>query len=150
MEEEQSKVEQRSRHRFAIDKDMLFWEMPTARAYKQDRRLIVQRVMPPRLGVVESDCSAHRIAEVHLTFDQVVPGRRIGILEIGHEDIGAAIEGVDHHLAVGRTGDLDAAVLNVARERRDPPVGLTNCAGLGQKIGLPPGIEPLLQFGPAV
>src|ERR1700756_1793057 len=105
--------------------------------------------MSARVSVVEGNRSAHRITEVNLTFDQIVPGRRVGILEIGHEDIGAAIECVDYHLAVGRAGDLDTAVLNVAGDRCYSPVCLTDRLGLWQKIGFPAGLEPFLKFGSA-
>ena len=82
-----------------------------------------------------------------MSFDQIVPARRRRVLEIGHVDIGAAIQRVDHHLAVGRAGDLDAAVLDVARDRCHPPVAVADRLGLGQEIGLPPGIEPALDVG---
>ena len=124
-------------------------QMPAARAHEQHRGLVVQRVMPPGCRIVEGDRAAHRVAQVDLAFDQVVPGRRGGVLEVGHEDIGAAVERVDHHLAVGRAGDLDPAIVEVARDRRHPPVAIADRLGLGQKIGLPAGIEPLLDCSAA-
>ena len=44
----------------------------------------------------------------------------VGVLEVGHEAAGARVERVDDELAVGRPGDLDAAVL-VVRARRARP-----------------------------
>ena len=44
----------------------------------------------------------------------VRPGRRVRVLEVGHEDVRAGVERVDHHLALDRAGDLDAAVAQVA------------------------------------
>ena len=149
VKEEQREVEERAGHRLAVDEDVLFRQMPAARPHEQHRGLAVQRIMPPRLRVIEGDRPAHRITEIGLAFDQVVPGRRIGVLEIGHEDIGAAIQRIDHHLAVGRAGDLDAAVLKVARDRRHPPVAVADRLGLRQEIGLPSGIEPALDLGAA-
>ena len=100
--------------------------------------------MPPRLRIVEGDRAAHCIAEVDLAFDQIVPAGCVGVLEISHKDIGAAIERVDHHLAVGRAGDFDAAVLNIAGDRHDPPLGVPDRLGLGQEIGFPRRVEALL------
>src|SRR5262249_22975201 len=82
-------------------------------------------------------------------FDQVLPGRRIGVLEISHEDVGAAIERVDHHLAVGRAGDLDPAILNVAWYWGYPPITGADRLGFRQEIRFPPCVEPLLQFSAA-
>ena len=47
-----------------------------------------------------------RVAEVALPLDDVRPGRRARVLEVGHEDARAGVERVDHHLAVDRAGDL--------------------------------------------
>ena len=44
-----------------------------------------------------------------------VPGRGVGVLEVGHEDVRAGVQGVDDHLPVGRAGDLDAPVEQVRR-----------------------------------
>jgi len=128
---------------------VLFRKVPAARADEQHRRLVVQRIVPTGFGIVEGDLPPHCVAEVHLPFDQIVPARRRRVLEIGHVDVGPAIERVDHHLAVGRTGDLDTAVHDVARDRRHPPVAVADRLGLGREIGLPPGIEPALDVGAA-
>ena len=111
VKKEQCEVEERTRHRLAVDEHVCFRQMPAPRPYEQYGRFAVQGVMPSGLRVVEGDRAAHRISEIGLAFNQVLPGRRIGILEIGHEDIGAAVQRIDHHLAVGRPSNLDAAVL---------------------------------------
>src|SRR5215467_10412227 len=94
--------------------------------------------MPPRLRIFEGDRTAYRIDQIDLSFNQVLPGRRVGVLEIGHEDIGAAVQRIDYHLAVGGAGDLDAAVPKVLRDRRYPPVAVADCLGLGQEIRFQP------------
>ena len=92
--------------------------------------------------------AAHRVAQVDLAFDQIVPAGRVGVLEIRHVDIGAAIERVDHHLAVDRTGDFDAAVEQILGQRRHGPIRLADALGLRREIGPPAGIEPGLGLGP--
>ncbi len=149
VKEEQREIEERAGHRVAVDEHVLFREMPAARAHEQHGGLVVQRIMPARLGIVEGDRPAHRVVEVRLALDHVLPGRRVRILEIGHEDAGAAIERVDHHLSVGRAGDLGAAVLDVPRDRCNPPVAVADRLGLGQEIRFPAGIEPVLDLGAA-
>ncbi len=106
--------------------------------------------MPAGFGIVKGDRAAHRIHQIRLAVDHVVPGRRVGVLEIGHEHARPAIEGVDHHLAVGRAGDFDAPVLDVVRDRRHPPIAVADRFGFGEKIGFPPAIEALLDFAAAV
>ena len=73
-----------------------------------------------RAGV--GDGAVDRVAQVDLAVEVVSPGGRVGVLEIGHEDAGAGVQGVDDHLAVDRPGDLDAAVLQVRGDRRHLPV----------------------------
>ena len=47
----------------------------------------------------------------YLSCDQVVPSGAVGVLKVGHVHVGPAVQRIDHHLAVGRSGDLNAAVL---------------------------------------
>jgi hypothetical protein len=63
------------------------------------------------------------VHEVDLSTDHVVPRGRVRILEIGHENTGAGIKRVEHHLAVGGAGDLDAAVLKIVGNGADFPFG---------------------------
>ena len=61
-----------------------------------------------------------RVDQVHVPLDLVAPGRGVRVLEVGHEALGARVERVDDELAVGRPGDLDAAVGVVAARRQRP------------------------------
>ncbi len=106
--------------------------------------------MPAGFGIVEGNGSAHRVVQIRLALDQIVPGRRVRVLEIGHVNAGAAIQCVDHHFAVDRAGDLGAAVLDVARDWGHPPIGVADRLGLGREVGLPAGVEPVLDVGPAI
>ena len=98
----------------------------------------------PVVGSVKSIVPRPAVPQIDLALDHVGPGRRVGVLEVGHEDLGAGIERVDDHLAVDRAGDLDAAVQEVGRDRRDLPVALAECSRLGQEIGQLAGVEALL------
>ena len=84
------------------------------------------------------------IAQVDLAFDQVVPGRRGRILEIGHEHIRAGIERVDDHLAVDRPGDFHAAIAQRLRDFSDTPIRFADRARLGEEIGQCTGVETRL------
>ena len=97
--------------------------------------------------------------------DHVVPRRGVGVLEVGHEPVGARVQRVDRHLAIGRPGDLDPPLLHVLRDGRDGPVALADLARVGQEVEhlplgqprapapprleqlLAPGAEPALQLG---
>jgi len=50
-------------------------------------------------------------------------------------------EGVDHHLPVHGTGDLDAPLEQVGTDRGDGPVALANVARLGEEIGELAGVD---------
>ena len=117
----------------ALHQKMFLRQVPSARAHEQRSRLLVELVLLA-FGAGEADLAPHRIAQVHLAIDHVAPGGRGRILKIGHEDIGAGIERVDHHLAIDRAGNLDAAVLEIGRNGRDAPLTLANGGRFRQKI----------------
>ena len=92
------------------------------------------------------------MASVRLTLalQQVLPGGGEGVLEVGHEDLGPRVEGVDHHLAVDRAGDLHPPVLEVGRHRGHAPVALPHGARLGQEVRAHPGVQLPLALRPAL
>src|SRR5919197_2861733 len=125
---------------------MALREVPAARPDDQRRRLLAERVR--LLRGLEPDRPAHRVAEVRLALDDVRPGRRARILEVGHEDARARVQRVDHHLPVDRPRDLAAPVAEVGRRGRDRPVGLAYVPGLLEEVrpaaALAPQLEELL------
>src|SRR6266545_4855771 len=90
--------------------------MPAARPDQQRCDLVLQAVLL-RPGV-QRDRAVNGIDQVRLAFDTVPPGRRVRILEIGHEHPGARVQGVDHHLPLDRTRDLDPPIEQIARRLR--------------------------------
>src|SRR5262249_24874121 len=84
---------------------------------------------------LERDRALDRVGEVLLSADDVGPRRRVRILEVGHVDAGARVERVDDHLAVDRrTGDLDAPILDVGRDRSDAPVRFPHGTCLREEV----------------
>ena len=142
VEEVQREIEDAAGHRLAVDGDVLLVQVPAARPRQQHRGPVVQPVALAAL--LEGDGAAHRVAQVDLAVDHVEPGRAVGVLEVRHEGGGAAVERVDHHLAVGRPGDLDAAVEHVLRLRRDLPFGVADFFRFRQEIRQLARIEFLL------
>ena len=116
-------------------------------------------------GVSNASFPADGVADRDLASDDVRPTRAEGVLEIGHEHGRPRVQGVDHHLRLGRPGDLHAPVVEVRRGRRDPPLGRPDLRGGGQEVRplacrdprvalCPPsqqgralGAEPALQVG---
>ena len=94
--------------------------MPSPRANHQRRRRIAERV-GLSVGALESQSPPHRSHAIELAADDIGPGWRQGIFKIGHEDLGAGVQRVDHHLGVGGAGDLDPAVPQVQGRRRNDP-----------------------------
>ena len=131
-EEVEAEVEQAGRDRRAVDLEVPLLEVPAARTHEQRRRLVVQRVL--LLARIQGDRPLERVREIHLAFDAVLPGRRVGVLEVGHEHLGARVERVDHHLPVDRARDLDPAVLDLRRHGLDAPVALADVPRLGQEV----------------
>ena len=93
----------------------------------------VKRVVPCPPARCSSMVSRDGVVEVDLAGDHVVPVRGVGVLQVGEPHRGAGVERVDRHLALGRTGDLDAAVAQRRGRGRDPPVRLTDLDGLRQE-----------------
>ena len=86
---------------------------------------------------------ADGFGEIPLSFDDVLPGRGEGVLDVGHENPGSRIEGVDHHLAVDRAGDLDAAVVEVHGSGCNPPLGLAHRRRFRKKVERSTGLDLL-------
>ena len=145
VEEEETEIEERGRDGFAIDQKVLFHQVPAARADHQDGRGLAHFV-ELSLGAGVGDGAAHGIAQVDLSLDDVAPGGRVGIFEIGHEDVGAGIERVDDHLAVDRAGDFDAAVQKVGWDRGHLPVAIPYVRRGRQKLRHGSGVDFLLAF----
>ncbi len=91
--------------------------------------------------IVIGDRAPHRVAQIDLALDEIVPARRVRVLEIGHEDVGAGIQRVDDHLAIGRAGDLDVAIEQIPRQWRHRPIGVTDTARLDGEVGSPAFVE---------
>ena len=117
MEEIQAEIEDGARHALAIDDHVGFIQMPAARAANQRGGLVVELVAlaPIALVFLEADRASRGIAQIDLALHHHVPGRRRGVFETGHEAVRAAVERVDHHLAVTRPGDLDAPIGQICR-----------------------------------
>ena len=147
-EEVEAEVEQARRHRRAVDLEVPLLQVPAARPHEQGRRLLVQAVL--LLAGVELDRAVERVRQVDLALDAVLPGRRVRVLEVGHEHLRARVERVDHHLPVDRAGDLDAAVLQLGRDRRDAPVALADLLRLGEEVGQLAVAQPLRPLVPRV
>jgi hypothetical protein len=146
VEEVEREIEDGPGDGLSVDQHVLFGEMPAARPHEQHRGLVVEAVRLAFRGRVV-DPAADRIAQIELSLQMVVPLRRVGVLEVGHEHIGARVECVDDHLAIHRTGDLDAAVDNVGRDRRACPIGFADRARLRQEVGQRARIELRLASG---
>ena len=120
-----AEVEEPRRDVLAVDLDVALLQVPAARTDEEHGDLVVQRVA--LLALLERDRPLDRVREVLLAADDVLPGRRVRVLEVGHVDPSAGVEGVDDHLPIARrAGDLDAAVLEVGRDGRDTPVAFAN------------------------
>ena len=113
---------------------MFFVEVPATGADDQHRRVILEPVLLA-FGAGELDFVTDRVTQIDLALDHVLPGRRQRVLAVSHEYPGAGIQRIDHHLAVGGAGNLDAAILEVVGDCTDAPVVGANLPGRGEEIG---------------
>ena len=149
VEDIKAEVEQAPGHGCAVDAAMALDEVPATGADEQGRADVVQAVdATVRIRVL--DRPRDRIDQVDLTLDHVAPARRVGVLEVRHEDVGARIERVDHHLPLGRPGQLDPPTLEVLGRRRDGPVALADRAGRGQEVQTLARVERRLALDPTL
>ena len=126
---------------------MLFVQVPSARPHHQRRQLGAQLILLSFRTLVP-DRSTNRVPQILLSFNIVAPGRRIRVLEIRHENIGARVQRVDDHLAIDRSGNFHAAIQQVLRNRRHLPLALANFGRLRQKIRELAVIDFLLHGSP--
>jgi hypothetical protein len=111
---------------------------------------VVDELIRLAFGTGVGNRPSRRVAQVDLPLDVVIPRRRVGILEVRHEHLRPAVEGVNDHLALDRPSDLHAAVLQIRRYGSDFPAGFTNESGLGKKIGQAAGIDGGLTLAAAL
>ena len=124
MEKIHREIEDATSDRFAIQRDMFFVEMPAAWSRKQYGGLVVELV---RFAVLfQRDGAQIRIAQIDLSVNHVVPRRAIRVFKIGHEGICAAVKRIDHHLAICRAGNFDAAILDIFWHRRHHPIAVAD------------------------
>ena len=135
-------------HLTAVHEHVLLGQVPAARAREDHGDLVVQLVVLAAVRVIEGDGAGDRVAHVLLALEHVMPGRTVGILEVRHPATRPGVEGVDGHLAVGRTGQLDAPIPQVVGDGCYLPVAVTDLLRLRQKIGHLAGVYPLLALGP--
>ena len=147
VEEDQAEVDEAGRRRSTVNLDMLLREVPTPRADDQGGRFVVQRVA---LAVAaQGEFSPDSITDVDQALHHVVPRGGAGVLEVGHEDFGPRVQGIDHHLAVGWTGDLDPPVQQVLGRGSNGPGSRTDLRRLGQEVRSEAGVELFLPDPPA-
>src|SRR5579863_1148083 len=123
--------------------------MPAAGADQQRGGLVIQLVTLA-FGAGIFDGPVHRVAQIDVAIEVVRPGGRIGVFEISHENVRAAVEGVDDHFPVDRPGDFYAAIHQVLRNGSDAPFLLTDRGGLGKKIRKLSGLDLGLANAPAL
>src|SRR6185437_14368042 len=123
VEEVEREIEDTPRDRASVDDHVLLGKVPAARPNEERRDLLVEPV-GPALGRDVVDAAPDRVPEVDLPLNVVLPARRVRVLEIGHEHLRAGVERIDDHLAVDRSGDLDASILDAWRHRIAGPVAL--------------------------
>ncbi|OIQ92942.1 hypothetical protein GALL_251570 [mine drainage metagenome] len=139
VEHEQGEIEDAAGGALAVDQHVLFVEMPAARTHDQRRQLVVELIALAAL--LEIDPPPDGVYDVDLALDLVRPERRVGIFEVGHVGIGAAIQGVDDHFAIDRTGDLDASAKQILGQRSDGPVAVSDGGGFRQEVRPYAGIQ---------
>src|SRR5205823_6173353 len=119
----ETEIEQTAGDRLAVHEHVLFDQMPAPWPDEQRSELLTQFVFFP-FRITEANNAPDGIAQIDLTLNHVGPRRRIRILEIRHKHFRTGVEGVNHHLAISRPGDLNATVAQVSRDRSTGPIAI--------------------------
>ncbi len=91
MEEKQPEIHQRSRHWDVANHHMAFHKVKTTRSHHKQRCRRIQTVDFILCRMLVGDGPGHRISEIDLAMDHILPGRRTGVFKIGHKDVSATI-----------------------------------------------------------
>src|SRR5260370_12066363 len=147
VKKEQAKIKQRRRDRLPLHQKVLFVQVPSSWPNKQSCR-IGSKLILLSLRTLVLNRSSNRIAQIVLAVNIVTPGRRIRVLEVGHEHIGPRVQRIDDHLAIDRPGNFHAAIAQVPRYRGDLPVALADSSRVRQKVRKLAVIDVLLYGSP--
>ena len=142
VEEDEAEVHEAGRGGSTVDLDVTFGQVPAAGPDDEGGRLVVQRVA--LAGATQAEVATDGVAHVELSLHHVVPGGGAGVLEVGHEHAGAGVQGVDHHLALGRPGDLHPSVHEVLGWGSDGPGSRADLGGLREEVRTQAAVELLL------
>src|SRR6266700_5108401 len=112
---------------------MLLVQVPATRTNEQNGGLLVEFVLLT-IGIAKRDGAANGIAYIDLALNGGIPGGGVGIFKVAHKHLRGRIERVDHHLAIHRSSDLDATILQIRRLWRDGPRARANIGGFGKEI----------------
>src|SRR5438093_8192328 len=143
VEEVEPEIHQAPGDWYAVDDHVLLRQVPTAGPNQKDGGLPVQAVSLS-FGTRELQGPPHRVEQVHLALDDLPPRGRVRVLEIGHEHLGARVQGIDHHLPIGRPGDLDPSIVQVRGKRSNLPRPLTDRGRLRKEVEHVAAIDPNL------
>src|SRR5205823_9725242 len=97
MEEVETKIKDAARYLLAVNQNVLFRQVPSARTDHEGSNLVVQPV-GFSFGTLIAYGFIDRVAQVYMAIDQVLPTRSVRILEIGHKDLCAGVQGINDHL----------------------------------------------------
>ena len=150
VEEVEPEVEEEGRDRLPVVLDVLLRQVEPARPDEEDGGLLAEAVLLAGVGRLVRDRAPDRVPEVLVAEDHVLPGGRVRVLEVGHEDARAGVERVDDHLPVDGPGDLDPAVLEVGGQRGHREARLAHGARLGQEVRALAGVEAELALAAAL
>ena len=138
--EVQAEVDERARRvhrtpRAVVELQVLLDEVPAARTEHDRRGLRRGDAVLLALGARVLEVPAQEVEQAQLTLDDVRPRGARRVLVVGEPHLRAGVQRVDRHLPVGRTGDLDAAVLQARAGTGDAPRGVVaDPLGLGQEL----------------
>ena len=141
VEEVQAEVHQRAHGGFAVDQQVRL-AAGASRAGGPRRRRAGRRCAactPCPRARCRPGCRAAASRRFRMAVDDVGPGGRAGVLEVGQPDLGAGVQGVDRHLGRGgRAGHFHPAVLQGRRGRAQPVQSPSRTSWVsGRKSSLP-------------
>lgn len=96
-----------------VDEHVPLGEVPSARPDDVRRRAKAELVPLTLLLVDVGDGPLCGVDQVDLSEDEVFPGKKSGVLDVGHKVACARVERVEDHFAVDGAGDVHTAIEEV-------------------------------------
>src|SRR5215470_4127010 len=143
MKEVETKIKKGCGNGLSIDWKMPFRQVPAPWPHQQRRPAGIEFVAFS-LWTRIADRALDGVPQIELAFQVVLPGGRVRVFKVGHEDVGARVQRIDDHLAVDGTSNLYTPIQQVLWNGSNRPALRADLCRLGKEVGHLSRVDALL------